>query len=71
MIGIHDGVIVDHTSLVADSRHRANIVGQYACMSVARAQLNLEKKHTTPLVSQPSPLLFLSKSLLKLYVTPV
>ena len=50
---------------------RANIVGQYACMYVARAQLNLEKKHTAPLVSHPSPLLFLSKGLLKLYATPV
>ena len=71
VIGLHDGVIVYHTCLVADSRHRANIVGQYACMYVARAQLNLEKKHTTPLVSLPSPLLFLSKSLLTLYATPV
>ena len=62
---------VYHTCLVTDSRHRANIVGQYACMYVARAQLNLEKKHTTSLVSQPSPLLFLSKSLLTLYATPV
>ena len=71
VIGLHDGVIVYHTCLVTDSRHRANIVGKYACMYVARAQLNLEKKHTTSLVSQPSPLLFLSKSLLTLYATHV
>ena len=43
VVGLHDGVLVYHTCLVADYRHRANIVGQYACMYVARAQLNLEK----------------------------
>ena len=71
VIGLHDWVIVYHTCLLADSRHRGNIVGQYACMYVARAQLNLEKKHTTSLVPQPSPLLFLTTSLLTLYATPV